>query len=486
MTLPALFSDAPRATRRDVSLVVLVGLLFFSLNVDFLLFGDAAVYADYVVLGKFDELTLHIGYYAVVWAAQHSLGALLHLPIEQTMVWVNVVCGALALGVFYTLALHFLGRRRDALLCVAILAVSGRVLDNATTAEMYMLQTLLVFTSYLLFVRERIVAAGVFAAGAMLVSPLSIFAFLFFPVYDYQRAGRIRWAVLAKLAAVALIAYLPYFVVFGRELLWGKRGLLSISGHRKFEPGRGLLQAVLYQFKAYTVLVLLVPAAVWAMRRHLRFLALTLAVVLPHLYLITKLLGEDNVFILNTDFFFACWLVLGWRAMAQDEGMRFLAPLPLGAHVAILWLSGAIFSFDSHREFANEVRHVVHTYVANRPAQVVTSWGAGVALTFLARERADTTVDAEPLFRRHVYDIESVDPTRPRPLRGTETYVLDSWRPTPLNRLFRSKESLEAQQRAASVLATAQRVLNLECALVESHTYRLYRCTPRAAAAGGS
>ena len=121
------------------------------------------------------------------------LGGLLGVPIEQAAVWLNVVAGTLSIGVAYLLAAELFGNRRDALLCSIVFAVSGRVFTNSTTSEIYMLQTLFVLSSFYLFVRERVVLSGIACALALLVSPSSAFAYLFYPVYDYQRAGTIRY-----------------------------------------------------------------------------------------------------------------------------------------------------------------------------------------------------------------------------------------------------------------------------------------------------
>ncbi|MEO8450776.1 MAG: hypothetical protein ABI647_13340 [Gemmatimonadota bacterium] len=487
MTASAATEPLPAATnttetRFDLALVIAAGLVLYALNVDFSLFGDAPVYADLVIQGRFDELTLHIGYYAVLFALDRTVGAVFGLPIQETAVWLNVVAGALTLGVVYLLARIFLGTRRDALLTVAVFAVSGRVLDNATTVEIYMLQTLLVLSSFYLFARERVVASGVVAALAMLVSPLSIFAYLFYPVLDYQRAGRVRWKVLITLTVAALLVYLPYFAVLGRELLWGTRGLLVINKALRLDPVAMALNFPLFQFKAYTVMLLLLIPALFAVRKERRFLAVTLAVAIPHLYVILKLTSEDNVFILNTDFFFACWVVIGWRTLAQSKVGRRLAPVPWLGHLTLLLLSGSIFCFQPRRGYAAEMKSIGQTYVQGHDAVVITDWDMGVSLTYYARPAVTTTLEHEPFYQQ-IVDLDNL-PKNPPPITAAEIYLLDSWKPGTLNRLLRSKASIAAQTRQHAVVARAERRLHIQCTPLLQGTHRLYRCTrPNGAAA---
>lgn len=476
-TSPARTDTGGRA--RDFALVATVGLLFFALNVDFKLSGDATMYADYVLLGKFDELTLHIGYYAIVYAVHHTIGAVLGAPIEESMAWINVGAGALTLGVAYLLGRSFLGNRRDALLCALILAVCGRMLLNATSSEVYMTQTLFVLWSFYLFVRERIVAAGLVAALGLLVSPLSAFAYLFYPVLDYQRAGRIRWAVLCRLAGAALLLYLPYLIVYGHELLWGYRGLLGIRDFRVFNPRGMLAEFPKFQFKHYSFLLLLLVPAIFAARRHGKFLVLSLAVALPHLYIISKLVGEDNVFILNTDFFFACWLVIGWRQLEQWAAAgRWLAPIPLVAHLGLLWLSGALFHFEAHKGLPDELRATSHKYLVDHDSVVVTDWNTLQALVFYGRPAPRSTIRLDPLAAR-VFDTDNIRRMNPGLLDARELYLIDPWEPGPLSLLLRSKASLDAQWRDNAIVSRADRYLRLDCKQIERTSSRIYRCQKR-------
>lgn len=476
MTYAADASPAPIAFDRPAFLgIVLAGFIFFALNVDFRPSGDAVMYADYVSLAKFDELTLHIGYYALVFAVQRTLGTVLGIPVHETMVWINVAFGALALGVTYHLSRHFLGSRTSALLSSAILLLCGRVIMNATSSEVYMMQTCLVMLSFLLFVNERIVIAGLVAGIAMLVTPLSAFAFLFFPVFDYTRAGRVRWRLLALLAAAALVVYIPYLAVYGSELLWGRRGLLDINSDVPLEPLAMLASVPRFAFKHYTLLLLLLIPALAAVRAYKSFLAVTSAVVIPHMYVVSKLTSEDNVFLLCVDFFIACWMVIGWRQLARSKVGRLVAPLPLAGHVALLIASGTIFGFEPHREYAGDLRGFARSSVLGRDATVITDWDTGMALTYFGRPAATSTIERDPLYKQ-MFDINAPERSDPRSLDAPDLYLLDRWEPGPLRRFLISDEAIAVLRRQHGVLSIAQQRFNIECVFIGVSAHPLYKC----------
>ncbi|MDQ6611442.1 MAG: glycosyltransferase family 39 protein, partial [Gemmatimonadota bacterium] len=409
-------------------------------------------------------------------AAQFTIGTWLHVPLQETMVWVNVVCGAMAMGVSYLLALELFGSRRLALITTAILALSGRVMNNATSSEIYMSQTLFVLLAFYLFVRARTIGAGVAAGCALLISPLSAFAYLFFPVYDFQRAGRIRWATLAMLTAAAAVVYVPYLVVYGHELFYGIRGLLVINDVVKPDPMTALANIPKYQFKQYTFLLLLLPATLIAAPKHARFLVLAAAVAIPHLYIIFKLTGEDNVFILNTDFFFAATLALGWIELANGTITRWVGPALLAMHVAVLLVSGYLFSFQAHRQYDHELRDVATAYLVNHNAIMITDWGTAVALVYFGRPKANSTILTEPLFQQ-IYDVEAPPDRNPDLGTARDLYLLDRWKPSPLSQFFRTKQSIREQYQLHSVKLIAERTLHVSCTLMVEATNKLYRCT---------
>ena len=145
-------------------------------------------------------------------------------------------------------------------------------------------------------------------------------------------------------------------------------------------------------------------------------------------------------------------------------------------HVALFVASGVMHSFQPHREYANEMRRIAKTYLLGRDAIMVTEWGHAVTLAFYGRPQITTTVVRELLFQDQIYNIQ----TNPLPpitkLDRSEIFLLDPWAPSPLNRLMRSKDRIEASRLEHSVASIAERELHLRCDLVEETVHRVYKC----------
>ena len=473
----------PSSPSRTAYLVTfLVGLVFFALNEDFSLTGDSALYSDYVRNAKFDEITVHYGYYRVFWAADRTIGALLGIPTHEMGAHLNVLFGALSLPIVLALAWHFLRDSRYALLATAMFMLCGRVVMNATSGEIYMLQTLVVLSSFLLFVRGRNDLAGIVAGLAFWVSPLSVFAYFFFPAYDWIRHGRLRVAAMVRLAAIALAVYLPFLILHGHEMLFGIRGLLVIPQAVPLAPAVMLASFPLFQFKEYTVLVLLIVPLVWAWRRERTLLILSAAVLVPHLYVISKLTSEDNVFILNTDLFFCCCLAAGARALAGNRLTRYVPALLLVVHVGLMTVTRTYFSFDNQRAEVEEERGIARRYLEGKDAALITDWSHMVSITYFGRPQLRGPVTQDPLYAQMV-DATTPDPN-PAPPKARDLYVLETWSPSGIARLLKGRAAIERARQQNSRRAWAGRKFGLDCSeLVERGTNELYRCHRGAASA---
>ena len=469
--------------RRDALLIAALGLAFFGVNVDFLMRGDATTYATYVLLGKFDDLTLHIGYYAVVYALQHTVGRWFDVPIHETMVYLNVVCGALTLSVSYLLARRLIGGRRDAFLVALMLALCGRLFSNATSSEIYMLQTLCVTSAMLWYVCDRPWLSGIAAGLGLLVSPLSCFAYLFFPTYELTRKEASRWGTFAAMVIAGSLVYLPYLVFFGHELFYGRRGLLKVSGFSPIDVGAFAANFFKYQFKHYTALLLLLIPGCFMIRGHRRLALLSAMTVLPHIYIVLKLTMEDNTFLLSTDFFVVLWMVLGMRWLLEQSKWRPVALVIPLVHVAILVFSRTIFHGESHRSYATELRTIAKTYIIGKPAVLISDWDVGMSLTHFARDSATAIVEDELLYRQ-MFDMTSHTLSDQPSLEGVSIYVIDPWEPSPLSRLFSPAARLESESYGNSVRRISERRFGVRCTELSRQTHVLYQCERTRAAAG--
>lgn len=478
MTTVAINSASSRpslsgSTAIVVVLVILTSVLFAA-SIDFLMRGDATTYATYALIGKWDDLTLHMGYYATIAVLHHTIGAVLGIPIHEMLAYANVAFGALATGVVFLLAEALLGSRLVAVITAVYFAIGGRVIMNATSSEIYMLQTLVVTSSMLLYVHERPFVAGLMAGFGLLVSPLSAFAYLFFPAWELTRPNGRNWQTFGLLVAGGTLVYLPYLLMWWQELFWGRRGLLSIREVTPIDLREMLANSVKYQIKHFSALLLLLPVGIAAWRSYTRLLWLTAAVAVPHLYIVSKLTEEDNTFLLNTDAFFCLWLAIGTGVLWSKRPWKMLALVPAVAHLTLYIVAGVLFSGQTNRVYATDMRQVADAYLKGKNAVMVTDWDVTISLTHFGRDSAVSIPEEDPLFRQ-MYDLD----TRVGPwpsLENTEIYLLDPWAPSPLNKLLRSEATLAELRRESSVLGKAQRRLGLECTELDRPTHVLYRC----------
>lgn len=458
--------------------------MLFALNEDFSISGDSALYCDYARNAKFDEITVHYGYYRVLWAVDRTIGAWLHVPTHEMVAHLNVVFGALTLPVVLALAWLLLRDSRYAGLALAMFALCGRVVMNATSGEIYMLQTLVVLSSFLLFARGRIDLAAVVAGLALYVSPLSVFAYFFFPAYDWIRHGRLRVAAMLRLAAIALVVYTPLLIVHGHEMLFGIRGLLAIPQTVPMLPAVMLASFPLFQFKEYTVLVLLALPLLWAWRRERALLVVTAAVFVPHLYVISKLTSEDNVFILNTDFFFCCCLAAGARVLAGNRLTRLVPALLLLAHVGLMTATGTFFSFENNRGEAGELGGIARRYLDGKDAALITDWSHTVSVAYFGRPALRGPVTSDPLYAQ-MFDATTRNPS-PAPPTARDLYVLETWSPSGIAKLLKSPAAIERARQQNSRRAWAKRKFGFECPeLVQRGEFELYHCRRSAAVESG-
>ncbi|MEP6778489.1 MAG: hypothetical protein ABJC26_01265, partial [Gemmatimonadaceae bacterium] len=185
---------------------------------------------------------------------------------------------------------------------------------------------------------------------------------------------------------------------------------------------------------------------------------------------------EDNVFILNTDFFFAMIITIGWLELADDQVGRWFGAGAFAAHLGVYLFSGLLFSFQMHKGYADEMRSFVKSYLADKNSLAITDWGTGVALTFFGRPEAKTTLLQEPLFQQ-VYDVEAPATANPNLAAAHQLYLIDRWKPLPLSEFFRTDDSIREQYRIHSIRQIAERELNVHCELLFEKTNKYYRCT---------
>jgi hypothetical protein len=276
---------------------------------------------------------------------------------------------------------------------------------------------------------------------------------------------------------IGFAVYLPFLLVYGREMLFGLRGLLAIPQFLPPAPGVMFSNFLLYQFKHYSALLLLGAPLLWAWKREKALIIVTLAVLVPHFAIILRLTGEDNVFIQNTDLLFACCLAAGARELARlaRRGGVVAVGALVAVHTAFMVKTDMFFPDDNRRLEAAELAMIGRTYLEGKQASLVTDWNQALTVPFFARPTLRGTILEDPL-RQQIVDATSADISQAR-FRVPDVYVLETWAPSGISRLLRSPEQLAAIKEENSHRRWTKDKAGLDCSeLVHHGIYELYRC----------
>ena len=222
-----------QSDRRITWAIFFASLVFYLFNIDFMSTGDTIYYANIIDTQSFDKLTAHQGYYILGAVFSMISGALTALPTDQSLALMSVLFGAGSLALAYRLFRFYLENKTHALLGVLFLFLCHRYFENAISAEIYIVQSFFVWSSYLAYERQRYTLAGISFGLAMWVTPLSIMLGFWFPVAAWVR--RTGLASLLKTAVPLCIIYIPFFAIFYEELLWGNRGLINEDSSRQID-----------------------------------------------------------------------------------------------------------------------------------------------------------------------------------------------------------------------------------------------------------
>lgn len=456
--------------------IFLVGCIFFIANLDFSSTGDAIYYANIIDTLRFDQLTVHQGYYLIGYLCKQLFTSVLGLPTDQALALMNALFGAGALSLGYLLLKHHLESTRDALLGVLMLLLCHRFFVNATSAEVYIVQTFFIWSSYLLFEQRRFYTAGIAIGLAMWVSPLTVAFGLVFPILTWLRGFGIR--SLIQLSIPALLIYLPFLFFFYEELLWGVRGLIVQDKRRDIDIFLTAQDVFKFQIKHYSFLNLLFIPTLFELQREKRLLLVTIAAVLPNIYVISQLRGEDNVFILTLDLFIVCWYVIGWRFLRKHS----LAPLAiviLVAHVFVFLFSERPFMDDSHENYADEMKAIGRIVQDTDDSIIFMDWDRRMAFVYYNRD--DISYPIEQGYWHDlsvdIADIIKYKKVGADDFAGYKTfYVLDSYSESPQASLFLSEKFLKTRHEIMSEKRRIERFLDVECRPSRPGRHILYAC----------
>lgn len=409
-----------------------------------LVIGDGATYAATIHSGDLVERSIHIGYYALGWVVHHLL-APLGLPLDASLILLNVLAAPAAVAVSWILFRALGVPRVTASLAAVVLLFTGCMLWQGTTAEIYAVQLVLVLASYVAFLRGFAVLSGVLFGVAMTVSMTTLFASAFF-VWHMGAHGvrREHWVTVA----VAVLLFGAVLAAVWDEYFFGTRGLLIAGAERPY--GWATIAYNVYALvKNCHVLVPFAAVGLWSMvRTNVRLAWLLGAAVLGHAPAIAGM-REDGVFLLTAFPFvalaaaFGIVTVWGWRHRIS----RAVVPAALALYACTsvwIWLEA-----PDHR--SREV--LMGLLEKSQPGDVViTDWDYGEALRFY-----DAALPAARIER--LVDVDSRPEAEFRSALSAEgsVYIVDDYSPKRLSRLLLTSE-LDARKERFSLIARLRRV----------------------------
>lgn len=450
-----------------------VALVVYLLSLDFRSLGDTIYYANLIDSNRYDVLTLHQGYYLVGKLFAVVLGGLFGLSTDQSLAVMSAVFAAGALVVAFRLFQQYLGSARDASIGVLVLAVSYRFFTNATSAEIYIVQSFCLWMAVFLFERRRFWSSGVFIALAMWVTPLTAFYLLWFPALAWIRGFGVNSVFRAGATAGSL--YMLFLAVFYEELLWGTRGLLKIDGETQASLVTAVWFFLRYQFKVFTFMTLLYLPAIADLRKHLPMLWVTLAAALPNFYVLSNLPYEDNVFILALDLFFVFWIMVGWSYLRR-RSWGWVPVMLIAFQAFLLFYPERMVFRVSNASYGADLRELGRVVSRHESPILFADWSDRAGFVYFNREQPSFPLDSGDWFQMTV-DTQKLNEVSPAQFESNDAiYVLEYWWSSSRARFFQSEATLSALHEQESSVRNVERFLGSQCSRVPDVKLPLYRC----------
>jgi hypothetical protein len=453
-----------------VALLIAVGFSIYFPNRNYRINGDALVYSEIIQDGTWSSLPIHGGYYALVHISYSLVSRFQSIPLERFLVAMNAFLGAAGIGVTYLVGLTLANQRWVPLVSAIVLMFSGRYFVNATTAEVYMAQTLFLLGAFALFLRGRPLWAGTSYAASVLISPLSLFFLFFFPL-----VAALRKPLRGTLLPFGILLALPAFgfAFLGLErLLWGGRGLLRYASNVAPDLTEGIALYAMDAVRHYGVLIPLMFLGIPGLLRLANRDAvwIVLGAFAAHLYPMAMMRGRGQDQLLPLDFFCAFLIACGLQYLHRLFRVRAVPASLLAIYVASSVYFYGMFLVGDEREYADDLREIRRRTEASN-GSIIMAWPDGVAYDYYTRssngEAAGSTgvrmVDEERL------GTERID-------LGDTLYVLESYVPSRIATIVLGKRRLEERRLRNSSVLRAERVLGVQCRPFFSNLVQLHEC----------
>ncbi len=439
-----------------VLLIAVISFITYWLYRDHFVTGDPLIYADNILRLRFDDISIHCGYYLLGYLG-HSIFGSMGLAIDQTLIILSNLTGAIGLVFAFLLVRELTRNRSLAYLSVVFLGASGIYLIYSTSAEVYVPQTAVLLLSMYCFVIRRPLISGLSFALALFISPLTVSVLPFYLYVWYWRRlplQTITWAVIAFAAG-----FLPVFIPLHEEWLWGRRGLLAIGLNTPLLSVSTAVQTVVALIiKSFHWAAIFLPIGLIALflRRKPLFVLVTITLTCQA-YIIAKI---GDVTILGA-FFLQVYVFL---ALIIAEGVRWAGEL-LKAHAALrrgltialslifiisslVLLAGPAGLLSPKITWDNTWRHGIDELGEQLTENgiVVTNFRYGVAYAFYSREDTDEELETTTGNRRWINFEYLTSPKFQVLLQEYEQiFIIETYSPSPGPQLFLSEEQLRAR-----------------------------------------
>ncbi|MBD3196555.1 MAG: hypothetical protein GF317_15975 [Candidatus Lokiarchaeota archaeon] len=426
-------------------------------------YGDALIYADNILKLRFGDISIHWGYYCLGLIFHLILGSM-GLTIDNSLVIMSNVFGAVCVSYSYLFFRKFQFDKKSSIIGSLMLLFAGVFFSYSIQAEVYIPQLAFLLASMYYYMSSKPAVSGILFGIALLITPLSIFTLPFYIFIFIKERLSIKNAFYFILPSI--IIYLPVFAFVHEDLLWGRRGLLSISAGMGMNTFQIIIVNTIFAFgKSFHVLL---PFALFgliysAMKNRFIF-ALFSIILAGNLFLFVKLNRDDLTTAMLPVFVFLIILaILGLNRInlsisswIGNKNIFRYAVLAMYILInAFIWIGPSrlphprILNDRSYQEalinFANRTTDDV---------LFIASFWHGVAYSFYTRSDIEEELETTMGNNRWL-DIEDLDKDKWAVIKRNyeEIYIQEAYSPSSAAKLLLSDSELKTRYEQNSIKA---------------------------------
>ncbi len=437
----------------DILLLGVFAFLFYFIYRWSYFLGDACIYADNILRTRFNDISIHIGYYFIGYIF-HKILSLFNAPVDVSLILMSNIFGAVGVVFAYLFVYEILYDHKLSIICAAILLFSGTYVEYSTQAEIYIPQVAFILASMYLFYKERNILSGLLYAAALLITPISVFVLPYYIFIAVKRRSSIK--EMLYFIIPFMVIYLPIFLSIYNELLWGRRGLLRISSNLPYNSLKMIVSNIVFVLiKSFNILApfVLIGHIIYWFKDKSKFLLLCI-LWLSYSYVIAKLSRFDletaflpifvyfALLILNGIVFINIYLKNNLK-IGNAFGMIIL-PCYIILSVMI-WIGPAkIFhpQITPDNNFKNEML-AFKERISDNDILIASFWH-GVAFAFYTRYNPEEEIETTMGNQRWI-DIDQLNVESVRQLLNefADVYVMEAYAPSAVAKVIFDEKELE-------------------------------------------